>query len=107
MKLTHLAPLALLMAGATPAWSAEKTISVSGPGCDYTIRYDPAKVDARKLKDTANILFGEGGLPGPEYAGRATTDAVTAAMIETDRAQCLAPLKCQRQQYEALADHHH
>ena len=32
------------------------------------------------------------GLPSPDYAGRATADAVTPAMVEADRKQCLAPL---------------
>lgn len=92
MRLLHVALVALSsLAGVAPALSAEKTISVTGPGCDYKIRFDPAKVDAKKLKDTADLLLGE-GLPGPEYAGRAPTDAVTAAMIEPDRAKCLAPL---------------
>ena len=92
MRLTGPALVALIsLAGAAPAVSAEKTLSVSGPGCDYKIRFDPAKVDEKKLKTTADLLLGE-GLPGPDYAGRPTTDAVTPAMVEADRKQCLAPL---------------
>ena len=104
MRLTGPALVALIsLAGAAPAISAEKTLSVSGPGCDYKIRFDPAKVDEKKLKTTADLLLGE-GLPGPDYAGRPTTDAVTPAMVEADRKQCLAPLGKTRGMFKAFKD---
>lgn len=79
-----------VVAVAQSASAAERTIKVTGPGCDYQVRFDPAKADPKQVRDTADVLLGE-GLPSPDYAGRATTDAVTAAMVEADRAQCLAP----------------
>lgn len=93
MRLTGPVFVALLsLAAAAPAHSAEKTLSVTGPGCDYKVRFDPAKVDERRLKDTAEILFAEGGLPSPDYSGSGTSEAVTPAKVEADRAKCLAPL---------------
>lgn len=93
MRLLHLSLVALFpLFAAGPSWAAEKTISVTGPGCDYKIRFDPTKVDGRRLKDTAQILFAEGGLPSPDYSGSAMSGAVTPAKVEADRATCLAPL---------------
>ncbi len=80
-----------LLAFGPASQAAERTIKFTGPGCDYQVRFDPAKADPKQVKDTGEILLGQ-GLPSPDYAGRATTDAVTAAMISADRAQCLAPL---------------
>ncbi|HMN73249.1 MAG TPA: hypothetical protein PKA55_15410 [Rhodoblastus sp.] len=79
-----------VVAIAQSASGAERTIKVTGPGCDYQVRFDPAKADPKQVRDTAEVLLGE-GLPAPDYAGHATTDAVSAATIESDRAQCLAP----------------
>jgi len=80
----------LALAGAASA--AERTIKIMGPGCDYQVRFDPAKFDQKQVKDTGDILFGEGGLPSPDYSGRGFTDTVTEAMVTADRAKCLAPL---------------
>lgn len=91
MKRLVLAVLGLV-AVTQSAPGAERAIKVTGPGCDYQVRFDPAKVDERRLKDTAEILFAEGGLPSPDYSGSATSDAVTPAKVEADRAKCLAPL---------------
>ena len=93
MRLLRLALLALFpLVAAAPSSAAEKTVSVTGPGCDYKIRFDPAKVDERRLKDTAEILFGQDGLPSPDYSGSGASEPVTPAKVEADRAKCLAPL---------------
>lgn len=91
MKRFSVAMIGLLaLAGAAVA--AERTIKITGPGCDYQVRFDPGKFDPKQVQDAGDILFAEAGLPSPEYTGRATTDAVTEAMVRADHARCLAPL---------------
>lgn len=79
-----------LAVGAAPSFSAEKSISVSGPGCDYKVRFDPARVDERKLKDTANVLLGE-GLANPDFPVHPATQVYSEALIKADYAACMKP----------------
>lgn len=98
MRLLRLALFALLpIIGAAPTLAAEKTISVSGPGCDYRIKFDPAKVDERKLKDTANVILGE-GLANPNFAVHDKSQIYTEALARADYENCMAPAKPLRAQ---------
>jgi len=81
--------------GAAPAFAAEKTISVSGPGCDYKIRFDPAKVEERKLRDTANALLGE-GLANPNFLVHPTAQVYSDSLIKADYEACMQPAEASR-----------
>ena len=96
MKRLHSPLVALfLVLGAAPAFSAEKTISVSGPGCDYKIRFDPAKVEERKLRDTANVLLGE-GLANPDFPVHPATQVYSDSLIKADYEACMQPAEASR-----------
>ena len=104
MKRFSVAVWAGLLASVAAGQAAERTIKVTGAGCDYAIRFDPAKTDEKQLRNTADLLFGEGGMPMPDFPGRATGAAVTEAMVKTDREACLAPLAKARPRGDALLD---
>jgi hypothetical protein len=90
-KFVRLSLAALLSAAASaPAGAAEKTLSVSGPGCEYKVRFDPAKFDQKKLRDTAELLLGE-GLSMPYFPVHPATEFYTEKMIEADYATCVKP----------------
>ena len=90
-KFVRLSLAALVSAAiSAPAGAAEKTLSVTGPGCDYKIRFDPAKVDQKKLRDTADIAFGE-GLSLPYFPVHPATEVYTEKMMEADYATCVKP----------------
>ncbi len=80
---------------ATPCVAAEKTISVSGPGCDYKVRFDPTKVDERKLRDTANALLGE-GFANPDFPVHPATQVYSEALINADYDACMKPSEASR-----------
>lgn len=82
--------LALLLATVAPAQAAEKTMTVQGPGCEYKIRFDPAKFDEKKLRDTGDILLGE-GLSAPNFPNHPATEVITEKTIEADYATCMKP----------------
>ena len=83
---------AMLLAtlAAAPAGAAERTLSVSGPGCEYKIRFDPAKFDEKKLRDTGDLLLDE-GLSAPYFPTHPANETVTEKTIEADYATCMKP----------------
>ena len=103
MKRFSVAVWAGLLASVSVGQAAERTIKVSGAGCSTAIRFDPAKTDEQQLRNTADILLGE-GLPMPDFPGRATGASVTEAMVKSDREACLAPLEKARPHGAALLD---
>ena len=103
MKRCSVAVWAGLLASVGAGQAAERTIKVTGPGCSTAIRFDPAKTNEQQLRNTADILLGQ-GLPMPDFPGRATGAAVTEAMVKSDREACLAPLAKARPSGAALLD---
>lgn len=96
MRISRLAfAVLLLAAGGGPSLSAEKSISVTGPGCDYKIRFDPSKVDESKLRDTANIVLGE-GLANPDLPVHPATQVYSEALIAADYSACVKPSEAMR-----------
>lgn len=82
--------LALSFAAAAPGQAAEKGMTVQGPGCEYRIRFDPAKFDEKKLRDTGDLLLGE-GLSAPYFPVHPATEVTTEKTIEADYATCMKP----------------
>jgi hypothetical protein len=72
------------------AGAAEKSFSVTGAGCDYKVRFDPAKVDGARLRDTADLILGQ-ALPSPDFQVHPPSDIYTEALVKADYEACLKP----------------
>lgn len=59
--------LVALLALPSAAWAAQRTLTIEDGMCTGRLRYDPAKLDEARLKDTVRLLF-DPGLTAPPLA---------------------------------------